>query len=152
MTSDQRDALEMELRTLAGVRDPVPADVTNAALAAFEIRSLDAELAELTYDSALDEPTLAGVRGSGGTRHITFEGFGVVLDLQVEVAGERRLAGQITPSGANEMELQHGGGTIRAPVDPLGHFAVSPAPHGPFSIRIPRQGQGKSLATMWIAI
>lgn len=152
MSGDERDALESELRALATVRDGVPADVVTAALAAFAMRTLDAELAELTYDSLLDEPVLAGVRGTGGTRHLTFEASDFVLDLQIGLDPERRVAGQVTPAETTELELRHSAGTIRAPVDNLGRFVAGPVPPGPFSIRVPQYADRRALATMWIAL
>lgn len=151
MTTDQRDALESELRALAGVRDPVPPDVVEAALAAFTMRNLDAELAELVYDSFSDEVLLAGVRGSGGTRQLIFETPDCVLDVQIELAGERRMSGQITPPAAIGLEVRHSGGTIPAPVDPRGRFVVSSTPNGPISLRLV-DDDDRAVATTWIAV
>lgn len=151
MSSDERDALESELRALAGVRDGVPDDVLDAALGAYVLRTLDAELAELNYDSLLDE-ALAGVRGSGATRQLSFEASDVVIDLQITLDGERQVTGQITPPDATELEFRHSAGTIQAPVDESGRFGINPAPRGPFSIRFRRDAAGRRLATMWIAI
>lgn len=151
MTTEQRDAIESELRALARVRDPVPVDVVEAAIAAFTLRNLDAELAELTYDSLSDQSQLAGVRGSGGTRQLTFEGPDFVLDVQIELSGERRMAGQISPPTTSELELRHRGGTMSAPVDAAGRFVLSPTPHGPICLKFPEYG-GRRLATIWVAV
>ena len=48
------DELEAELRRLAADREPVPAELVQAALDAFGWRDIDAELAELVYDSLVD--------------------------------------------------------------------------------------------------
>ena len=47
------------------VSEPVPADVVAAAKATFTWRTIDAELAALTFDSVADADALAGVRGGG---------------------------------------------------------------------------------------
>ena len=56
------------LRRIAGQIDPEPAPVTAGAMAAFSWRTVDAELATLTYDFLLDDNALAGIR-SDGPRH-----------------------------------------------------------------------------------
>ena len=54
MTDHDDEALLSGLRAVATESDPVPDDVRAAAKAAFGLRSLDAELAELVANS-LDE-------------------------------------------------------------------------------------------------
>ena len=47
--------------------EPVPADVVAAAKASFTWRTIDAELAELTFDSVADTDALVGrARGPAG--------------------------------------------------------------------------------------
>ncbi len=46
----------------AGRLDPVPTEAVAAVRAAFIRRTIDAELAELTYDSDMDDERLAAVR------------------------------------------------------------------------------------------
>ena len=47
-------------------QDPVPDDVVEAAKATFAWRTIDAELAALTFDSVADADALVGVRSGGG--------------------------------------------------------------------------------------
>ena len=64
--SDDRDErLADELRALVAPSTPCPAEVEAFAKAALGWRRLDADLAELLSDSALEAEALAGVRGGG---------------------------------------------------------------------------------------
>ena len=67
---DPDDELEAELRQLAANREPVPAQLHQAAVDAFSWRDIDAEIAELVYDSLLDADAASLVRGpcAVGTR------------------------------------------------------------------------------------
>jgi hypothetical protein len=62
---DPDDPLVAELRTLVARVDPVPPLVTQVAKAALGWRRLDADLAELLSDSALETEALALARGPG---------------------------------------------------------------------------------------
>ena len=70
-THDPDDRLLAELAAALDAADPVPARVLDAAKESFTWRTIDAELAELVFDSA--EQQLAGVRGIDGTRQVTFQ-------------------------------------------------------------------------------
>src|SRR4028119_2074881 len=91
MTADDaRDlALLDELRALAGRADPVPPAAILAARSAIAWRTIDAELAELTYDSVLDD-SLAAVRTSETTRLVTFEAGDAQIEVQVATLAEKR--------------------------------------------------------------
>jgi hypothetical protein len=62
------DQMLGRLRAVASRADPVPAGVVVAARGAFQWRTIDAELAELVYDSWVDDVALVGVRATGGPR------------------------------------------------------------------------------------
>jgi hypothetical protein len=76
--------------------DPVPERVLAGARAAFTWRTIDAELAELVFDSAT-EPT--GVRGGveDTARQVTFQAPGVEIEVMVIDDGSRRIVGQLVP-------------------------------------------------------
>lgn len=150
MTPEEHDALEAQLRELARLHDPVPDDVTVAAELAFSMRSLDAELADLAYDSLLDEPVLAGVRGSG-SRQLSFEASGLSVEVEVATGVRHRLVGQVVPARPGTIEVRHPGGTITTRVDDLGRFTVT-LPAGPFSIRCPAGADGRPVETAWVPI
>jgi hypothetical protein len=87
------------LRAICEEVDPVPELVVESARAAFSLRRLDAELAELVLDSA-DEPVGAvAVRAAGlaDIRMLTFEAGPLTVELQVtERDGGRHLVAQVT--------------------------------------------------------
>src|SRR5215217_3690100 len=112
-----------ELRALAAEGDPVPERVLAAARGSFTWRTIDAELAELAYDSALDVTRLAAVRSGDTVRLLTFETPELTIELEVtDVGDRRRLLGQLVPAAAGILELRHSGGLIEIATDARGRF------------------------------
>lgn len=149
--------LENELRDIAARVDPVPAELMLAAEAAFAWRTVEAELAELVFDSlttagagsrAADRPEeqLALVRG-GGPRMLTFHTAGLTVELEVTRAGgAHRLLGQLLPPSAAQVEVRHPDGVLRTEADELGRFTAEQVSAGPVSIRC------LGVVTDWVAI
>ncbi|HBW18475.1 MAG TPA: hypothetical protein DEH11_05400, partial [Actinobacteria bacterium] len=101
------DELEEELRRTAASLDPVPPELLRAAADAFTWRTVDAELAELVYDSLVDEDALALVRGGSDRRLLSFEAGGLSIDLEVSTAGAaRELTGQLAPPQRASIEIR----------------------------------------------
>ncbi|MFN2608842.1 MAG: hypothetical protein ABR511_13290 [Acidimicrobiales bacterium] len=145
------DALVGALRELAGRIDPEPPELASAAVAAFSWRTIDDDLARLTYDSLLDDDRLVGVRGDGGPRQLTFEGHG--LNVEVEVGEGRSLVGQLVPPRAADVEVRWPGGTTSVMADDLGRFSLVGAPAGPVSLRCRLRGDpGRSVQTDWVVV
>ncbi|HWB71196.1 MAG TPA: hypothetical protein VG452_03185, partial [Egibacteraceae bacterium] len=115
------ERLLTELRALAGRVDPPPAELLAAARASYTWRTVDAELAELaelTYDSMLDDPALAGVRGAGQRRLLAFEASALAVEVEVAAVGERRrLVGQLTPPAWAELDIRHAEGSSSVRTD-----------------------------------
>src|SRR3954463_15602593 len=85
-----------ELRLAALIVDPVPQRVTFAAKESLAWRTIDAELAQLTYDSAHDAARLPLVRGAAAARMLTFSASGLTVDIEVEdTDGSLRLIGEL---------------------------------------------------------
>ncbi len=127
----------------------VPPQVLQAAYGAFSWRTIDAELAALTYDSTTAEPALSGARSNQAPlRALTFASS--TLTIEVEV-GEGELLGQVVPAPGDariQVTLQDGTSTVVA-VDPLGCFAIAPIPGAPFRLHLTN---GSSVVTDWIRI
>nr|MBA2309510.1 hypothetical protein [Pseudonocardiales bacterium] len=88
--TDPPDPVLERLRLIATEVDDPPELVFDAARAALLTRQLDAELAELVMDSAVDE--LAAVRDGGDdVRLLSFEASTVSMELQVSESGEARV-------------------------------------------------------------
>lgn len=160
MSDDRRDPgaaddlLLDALRVVVEQADPVPGEVVDAARATFTWRTIDAELAELAYDSLLDDDRLAGVRGDAAPRTLTFEGPSLIVELEVaDDGGLRRLLGQLVPPGPAQVEVRHAGGLLRVPADEVGRFAASGVAPGPVSLRCIVQGaDGPPLETAWVTV
>jgi hypothetical protein len=151
---DERDeALIEQLRTAFGDQ-AAPASVTEAAKAALTWRRVDAELAELLSDSALDaEPALA--RGGAVVRSVSFSAGPTVVELEVHPDGERRtLLGQLSPVGARTIVIQHADGSEPASVlsDELGRFRITLDRGGTVRLRIADDQADSAVETAWIPI
>jgi hypothetical protein len=137
------------LREAAEEADPTPEVVLAAARAAFALRRLDAELAELVRDSADERAELIAVRGDGDVRLISFETGPVAVELQVTQRGPMRdLVAQI--SGA-EVALA----TVETPglrhdvalAD--GVVTADGVPAGLLRLHV-RTAEGHDLVTSWV--
>lgn len=154
---DPRDAaLLRQLRDLAERADPLPAHVADAARGSFAWRRIDAELAELTYDMAMDDERMAGVRGDDdGPRALTFQVSGLVIEVEVVRVGEtRRLLGQIVPPQPAAVELRHAGGQVAVEADQQGRFSVRGFPGGPVSLRcqVAAEPGPRVVETDWVVL
>src|SRR5438045_1899644 len=119
MSDDEDNALLRELSRIVTAGDPVPTEVIAAAKASFTWRTIDAELAELAFDSLLDDDALL-VRGADQPRLLTFEGSSVTIELVVVTeADSRRVIGQLVPVQQADVEVVHRGGTATAYADEL---------------------------------
>lgn len=151
---DERDeALIEQLRT-AFAAEPVPARVTEAAKAALTWRRVDAELAELLSDSAVDaEPALA--RGAAVVRSVSFSAGQTIVELEVHPDGERRtLLGQLSPPARRPIVIQHADGSESASAlsDELGRFRITLERGGTVRLRIADDQADTAIETAWIPI
>jgi hypothetical protein len=160
MTSAARgDTLLIELDALLNRLDPMPPELIDQARQIFCWRSIDAELAELSFDSLLDQDLALAVRsGDGSVLGPRMLGFGAVVDgedlsIEVEVSatdGQCTMIGQLEPAGATTISLQaRDGQVIEVPVDGVGRFSVRPVPSGPVRLRI--EHGGRVIQTTWVS-
>ncbi len=149
MNRPELDDLAEWLGRIAAEVDPPPAEVVAASRAAFAWRTIDAELAELAYDSWLDDRPLAGVRRAGGPRQLTFETPGLTVEVELVDGDHPRMVGQLVPPGPGVVEVRHPEGSMETPVDGLGRFVVERLPAGPVSLRCHPDGAG-TIDTDWV--
>jgi hypothetical protein len=150
MAEPSTDPMFATLRSVIDRADPVPAAVVDAARAAYTWRTIDAELAELTADSAM---ATASVRSSSAPRLLTFEGAGVEVEVEVAQTGStRHLSGQLVPIGPAQITVRWSGGTQQTTADDLGRFAVDRVPAGSVSLAIVRPDADQPIVTSWISI
>jgi hypothetical protein len=143
------DELVARLAEALPQADPVPATVTEFAKAAFGWRTIDAELAELVFDSAVDE--LVGVRSEDDTRQVTFRAPGVEIEVAVMAGGVRRIVGQLVPPQEADIELRYQGEAKRTTSDTLGRFIFHDVPNGPISLRC-RLADDQTVQTDWMIV
>lgn len=141
-----------ELRALAKVVDPVPSEVSFAAKGSFAWRRIDADLAELTFDSLLEDAAMAGVRGGDTVRLVSFEAGDVSVEVEITEAGaRRRLIGQLVPPQVARVEIRTADDHREVDADELGRFAVDQLPPGPASLRC-RLSSGRVVETGWVVL
>jgi hypothetical protein len=156
---DPDDALIAELQTLVARVDPVPPLVTEAAKAALGWRRLDADLAELLSDSALESEALALARGPGApVRSVSFSAGELTIDIEIhEDGGERTVLGQLSPPSSDRIEIQRADDADSTIVesDHLGRFRAQVSAGRPIRVRVVGQDRGgvaSVIETSWIAI
>lgn len=139
------DKLMQDLGVVFGVDAP-PVAAIEAARAVYTWRTIDEELAQLVFDSALDE--LVGVRATETDRQMTFESPAVNIEVTIIDEGARRLIGQLDPPSVNSIELRHGDDVWTTSADEIGRFMFDGIPTGPLSIRCVL-ANGTVITTEW---
>jgi hypothetical protein len=146
------DELEEELRQLAARLEPVPPELLRAAAGAFAWRDIEAELAELVFDSVHDADEASLVRGSPDRRLVSFASSGLTIDVEVTIAGETRtVMGQIVPPQRGAVDIRRRQDTVTVEADELGRFQAGPLAPGPLSLRL-RPVAGSPVVTDWLAV
>ena len=142
------DRLLGALRQALRARQAVPSWFIETGRNAFAWHNIEAELAQLTYDSSR-EP-VAGLRSeTASIRALTFTSAHLSLELEVT---DGSLLGQVIPPQAGTLETQtRAGTTTSTPVDEIGCFAVEPIPASPFRLRY-RTADGADVLTGWITL
>jgi hypothetical protein len=128
MISDRQDddALLRELGAAMAERRETPPSIAAAGRALYTWRTVDAELSELTHDSAEAAATL--VRGGAPERRsLTFRSTSMTIELDIEHhpdAVRGQVAGaELPPSVTIEIV---DGEPLTASVDDVGYFAFAP--------------------------
>jgi hypothetical protein len=124
--------------------EPLAADT--AALVereAFAFRSVDAELAELLYDTAVEE--VAGVRG-GGPRSLSFAIAGHELD--VELQPDDTIVGRVSPPDV-DVSVESPSGTLDVQLDRLGRF-IAAVPGTRLRFLLSAAASARRIVTPWI--
>jgi hypothetical protein len=157
---EERDPDELlmgELRAFFAEVDPVPSLVIETAKASLGWRRLDADLAELLSDSALEEEPFALTRGGGSpVRAVTFSSSALTIDIEVHVDDQgHTLLGQLSPPAPAQVEVQTTAEeTLSVRADQLGRFRVTLAAGGPIRLRVVG-GDGRAgpaVETSWITV
>lgn len=148
MTRPDDDLLEVLGRAL-DTADPVPDRVMHAARGAYTWRTIDAELAELVFDSAAE---LTGVRGEDQARQVTFQAPGVEIEVMVIDGSTRRIVGQLVPPAEMRIELSGGDRVASTRSDHLGRFGFDEVQPGPVRISVLGDGDEPAVHTEWLLL
>lgn len=141
------------LAALGGVlRSEPPPEVLEAAKGLFTWRTVDAELADLTYDSLLDQEP-ATVRAAAQPRILTFEVEGLTIDVEVDAGPDgRRLVGQLVPAQSVDLELVGRDVAVPTASDALGRFVVAlPVERQRLGLRI-HLADGRTVGSNWLML
>jgi hypothetical protein len=130
--------------------DAVPDDVNAFAKAAFYWRNIDAELAQLAYDSN-DEKAPAGVRSTATARMLSFQAGEWAIDIEYNSATSR-LIGQVEPARQVTVELHVAGAVITTQTDELGRFDFDGVLPGPVSLVFRTSGDLEVVKTEWTVL
>ena len=151
MTNGRDDEILLTaLREALAARDAVPQAFLETARNAYAWHHIDAELAQLTYDSRHDTERELAVRSeSASIRALTFHS--ARFSVEVEITDDA-LLGQVVPPQRGTVEIQTlVGHTSAVEVDDVGCFAVEPKPDSPFRMRLRTEGQPDVL-TGWLTL
>lgn len=139
---DDDDALQAVLAEALAMSDPVPSVMRQRAKDLFAWREVDAMIAKVTFDSAVDE--LAGVRGTVMARSVEFEVRDTLIELIAAAATERvdgrrvtRLMCHIEPAQPGvRVVLRHGEGEVEQVIGADGEVEFTEVPAGPVRLTV----------------
>lgn len=134
------DLLQQRLAAALAMSDPVPPQMVAIAKGLFAWREIDGLIADLTFDSAIDE--LAGVRGTAVARSLVFRhgelAIEVVVTLLAERVGERdlhRLVCHLEPVvPGRRVVVRHVDGEVEGRVSAYGEVEFTDVPAGPVQL------------------
>ncbi|MBV9205048.1 MAG: hypothetical protein JO037_06530 [Actinobacteria bacterium] len=131
-------------------RQAVPSWFVEMGKNAYAWHNIDAELAQLTYDSRDEQRELAAMRAeTASVRSLTFTSARLTVELEVV---EDSVLGQIVPPRAGTLEIHTKTGEVTTTeVDEVGCFAVEPIPATPFRLRA-RTADGADVMTGWVVL
>lgn len=132
MTATDDELLAELAGVLRQLTEP-PAGLADQVKELLTWRTVDAELAALTYDSLFDDEVRS--RAPGQPRIVTFEVDPVTIEVEVDATpGRRRLLGQVVPPAPLRLVLRMASGEeSTTTADELGRFVL---PLGPEPLRV----------------
>jgi len=143
------DELLAQLGLALDETDPVPDDAINVAKAVFDLGNADAELAELVFDSLLDD-ALVVMRSDTSVdeaRTISFAVGNHRVDIELSANGTT-LLGQLNPAAPTRVELETTSGSREVEADDLGRFRFT-VTRGSLRLRVITT-DGLIVTTPWI--
>ncbi|MDM4719445.1 hypothetical protein QTQ03_07470 [Micromonospora sp. WMMA1363] len=147
ITSD--DDLLVRLGNLLAEVDPVPAPVLASAIASYDWRTLDTELARLVDDSP---SAVAGVRGAGA-RLLTFRADMLTIEVEMSRIRDRlRIVGQLVPPQPARVRVEQLDADAGTDADVLGRFMLENVAPGPTRLVCTPGDGGPAVFTEWTVL
>ena len=147
------DEFELKLRAVTSEADPVPEAVLDAATAAFALRTLDAELAELVADSLVDDAAVVTRAVVSDVRMLSFACGDVSVEVDVETdpsSGSLRLHG-FAVGAAVEVVIVRASSRSSVPLAAGGRFDAGLVEPGPLRLELTTP-DGHRVTTAWVSI
>jgi len=128
----------------------VPPEFIEAGRNAFAWHNIDAEIAQLTYDSAAYRDAVPSIRSEmASVRALTFTSAHLTIELEVS---EDSLLGQVIPPRQGTIEVHTRAGVIATiGVDELGYFTIRRPPDSPFRLHW-QASDSPDIVTGWITL
>jgi hypothetical protein len=145
------------LHDMFSTHDAPPPAVIGLAQGLYRLRHLDAELASLTGDSAVDGLEVAVRRSgdpAGDVRLLTFESAELAIEIEVSGSGRtRRVVGQLVPGGPATLEARQPSAPRprHAEADERGRFEFDALAPEPMSLTWRRKGS-RAVTTEWTGL
>jgi hypothetical protein len=144
------EALLVALREALAARQAVPTAFVEAGKHAYTWHRIDAELAQLTFDSRLDTEVTASTRSeSAPIRALTLRSASFTIEVAIT---DDAFLGQLIPPQSGTAEMQARSGCVSdTSINEVGCFAIEPKPDSPFRLRVRTDGQA-DVVTGWLTI
>lgn len=145
--------LEARMRSVTGEADPPPELVLEAGRAAFAMRAIDAELAELVADSAYDDAELVTRAVVSDVRMLSFECGDVSVELDVETdpwSRSLRVHG-IAVGAVGDVVVVRTASRTSVPLDADGRFDAGDVEPGPLRLEL-ATADGRRVTTSWVTV
>ena len=145
--------LEARLRSVTDEADPPPELVLEAGRAAFAMRAIDAELAELVADSAYDDAELVTRAVVSDVRMLSFECGDVSVELDVETdpwSRSLRVHG-IAVGAVGDVVVVRTASRTSVPLDADGRFDAGDVEPGPLRLEL-ATADGRRVTTSWVTV
>jgi hypothetical protein len=122
------------LREALGADEAVPPEFIELGKNAYAWHNIDAELAQLTYDSSHEPDHALSLRAEAASiRALTFTSAHLTIELEVS---EDSVLGQVIPAQSGTIEIQGRDAAIASTeADEVGCFLIRPIPDSPFRLR-----------------
>jgi hypothetical protein len=149
--ADDDDDLVAALQEAFRAEQEVPREFIEMGQAAYTWRSIDAELAALTFDSATELAAAAApVRSAEASpRFLTFSSADLTIELEI---GPDGIIGQIVPPQPGHADsCPVSGAASSTEIDEIGCFVIRPLPASPFRLHC-HASSGISALTTWITL